>query len=128
MITGSVCSTHKTVCFDRNIASHLTMSTTDLVSDDDEEEDWEADQWSPPPDSSVGRPVRAIYDYVPEEEEEITLKVGDVLRLIEEEDEQGWCKGVTVDGHAGLFPACYVEDISEDEYRAGKDGQKEAPT
>ncbi|EGD82868.1 hypothetical protein PTSG_03499 [Salpingoeca rosetta] len=109
---------------DGSLSNHLTVSTTDLASEDeDDDEEWETDGWSPPPDPSVGRPVRAIYDYVAEDEEEISLRVGDALRLIEEEDEQGWCKGVTLDGSAGLFPACYVEDITEDAFDAIKAGR-----
>eukprot|EP00055_Hartaetosiga_balthica_P002217 m.3133 g.3133 ORF g.3133 m.3133 type:complete len:443 (+) comp2019_c0_seq1:123-1451(+) len=102
-------------------SSHLTMSTTDILQDDDvdSDDDWDDDdEWTAPPDVATGRPVRAIYDYVAEEEEEISLRVGDVVTLIAEEDEQGWCKGVHPDGSAGLFPACYVEDILEEEVQS----------
>jgi len=126
------------IVVDQTITEHLPVGTTDLQAestsddedddnddDDDTEEDeqeWEPREPLPPSNPEVGRPVRAIYDYGAEDDEEITVAAGDGIRLIEEEDEQGWCKGITVDGAVGLFPACYVEDITEEEYRAIKEG------
>lgn len=34
--------------------------------------------------------------------------VGDIFEKLEDEDEQGWCKG-RKDGRVGLYPASYVE-------------------
>lgn len=36
---------------------------------------------------------------------------GDVFEKLEDEDEQGWCKG-RKDGRVGLYPANYVEAIA----------------
>lgn len=38
------------------------------------------------------------------------LLVGDVFEKLEDEDEQGWCKG-RKDGRVGLYPANYVETV-----------------
>ncbi|KJE88573.1 hypothetical protein CAOG_00211 [Capsaspora owczarzaki ATCC 30864] len=59
-------------------------------------------------DSSVK--VRALYDYVASDREEISFSEGDTITQLEGEDDQGWCRG-TVNGRTGLYPASYVQAI-----------------
>lgn len=42
----------------------------------------------------------------------VRLFTGDVFEKLEDEDEQGWCKG-RKDGRVGLYPANYVEVVSQ---------------
>ncbi|KNC77435.1 hypothetical protein SARC_10103, partial [Sphaeroforma arctica JP610] len=51
--------------------------------------------------------VRALYDFEPENSEELRLKAGDVIDLKEELDEN-WMFGATPDGREGIFPSNYV--------------------
>lgn len=40
----------------------------------------------------------------------IFLTTGEIFEKLEDEDEQGWCKG-RLNGRVGLYPANYVEVI-----------------
>jgi len=78
-----------------------------------EEEEW--DECSNSEGALVDRgepgiPVRALYDYDGAEEDELTFRQGDEFEKLEDEDEQGWCKG-RKSGRVGLYPANYVEVV-----------------
>lgn len=92
-------------------APHHPTSMVESTPFDDDHEDWD----DYPKDALVdngepGVPVRALYDYEGAESDELSFKQGDEFEKLEDEDEQGWCKG-RKDGRVGLYPANYVEPI-----------------
>ncbi|SPP88177.1 protein kinase C and casein kinase II substrate protein 3 isoform X1 [Drosophila guanche] len=74
----------------------------------DEEEEWDEADNVLVDNGEPGVPVKALYDYEGAESDELTFKQGDVFEKLEDEDEQGWCKG-RMNGRVGLYPANYVE-------------------
>jgi hypothetical protein len=52
--------------------------------------------------------VRALYEYVAREDDELTIRPGDIIILIKENPD--WWEG-ELNGKVGLFPYNYVEKI-----------------
>ncbi|RXG73600.1 Protein kinase C and casein kinase substrate in neurons protein 1 [Armadillidium vulgare] len=73
------------------------------VSGEDDEWDYSERLVDP---NKPGVPVRALYDYVGVEDDELSFKTGDTFEKLEDQDEQGWCTG-RKDGRIGLYPANY---------------------
>ncbi|KAJ8679077.1 hypothetical protein QAD02_014864 [Eretmocerus hayati] len=53
--------------------------------------------------------VRALYDYTPQDLDELELKEGEIIELLKEH-EGGWWHG-RLKGRTGLFPSNYVEKV-----------------
>lgn len=55
------------------------------------------------------RQCKVLFEYVPQNEDELELKVGDVID-INEEVEEGWWSG-TLNNKSGLFPSNFVKEL-----------------
>lgn len=54
--------------------------------------------------------VRALYDYDPQAEEEISIRENDLIRIYEKVDADWWFG--KHDHDVGLIPATYVQEVS----------------
>ncbi|XP_059212144.1 CD2-associated protein [Centropristis striata] len=55
------------------------------------------------------RQCKALFDYQPQNEDELELKIGDIIDITEEVEE-GWWNG-TFNGKSGLFPSNFVKEV-----------------
>lgn len=58
---------------------------------------------------TVLRLVRASYDSAAQSPDELAFARGEMIEVIAEADEYGWCRG-RIKGKVGIFPANYVEE------------------
>ena len=54
--------------------------------------------------------VKASFDFDPQYPEELQLRKGEIITVLEKKDENWW-RGENAHGQQGLFPATYVSDI-----------------
>ncbi len=52
---------------------------------------------------------RALYDYVGADQHELDFMAGDIINVIEKDNNSGWWTG-ELGGRTGLFPSNYVEE------------------
>ncbi|XP_052129808.1 protein kinase C and casein kinase substrate in neurons protein 1 isoform X2 [Frankliniella occidentalis] len=90
----------------------ITNGTPRAEANPFEEEEWDEEGNEALVDNGEpGVPVKALYDYEGAESDELSFKQGELFEKLEDEDEQGWCKG-RKDGRVGLYPANYVEVVA----------------
>jgi len=62
------------------------------------------------PDRGAVPMAKALYDYDAQQADELTLKVGDEVELMDTSNADWWCGSLR--GSTGMFPAAYVEKIT----------------
>ncbi|XP_026174193.1 CD2-associated protein isoform X2 [Mastacembelus armatus] len=69
--------------------------------------------FQPQPPAAAKKPkkrqCKALFDYQPQNEDELELKVGDIIEVTEEVEE-GWWSG-SLNGKLGLFPSNFVKEL-----------------
>ncbi|XP_063078791.1 CD2-associated protein isoform X2 [Engraulis encrasicolus] len=73
---------------------------------------------------SKKRLCKALFEYVPQNEDELELKMGDVIEITEEVEE-GWWSGV-LHGKFGLFPSNFVKEMEEKDNADGDSNMESA--
>jgi hypothetical protein len=58
--------------------------------------------------------ARVLFEFLPENDDELFLKKGEIFVITGYEDDE-WAEGQTKDGRQGLFPLNYVQEVSEAE-------------
>ncbi|XP_061661573.1 SH3 domain-containing kinase-binding protein 1 isoform X3 [Syngnathoides biaculeatus] len=80
------------------------------------------------------RRCKAAFSYVPQHEDELELKIGDIIEILAEVEE-GWWEGV-LNGKSGMFPSNFTKEIlleadgpsadtpaSQEEHRGGRNSK-----
>lgn len=57
----------------------------------------------------LGRTARVTFSYTAEQEDELSLEVGQIIKNIVDVD-VGWCEG-ELNGKKGMFPNNFVEEV-----------------
>eukprot|EP00094_Tigriopus_californicus_P008881 TCALIF_08562-PA protein Name:"Similar to NOSTRIN Nostrin (Homo sapiens)" AED:0.12 eAED:0.12 QI:0/0.75/0.6/0.8/1/1/5/200/639 len=106
---------------DHTDAPHLSSAHTNSTGNDSEESNYHATPHLVSQEKEIGEiyyqqrqmvsmgQCRAIYDYVANLYDELTIKVGNVIN-VHDKQADGWWLG-ELDGSIGIFPATYVEEI-----------------
>ncbi|CAL8399131.1 unnamed protein product [Arctogadus glacialis] len=55
------------------------------------------------------RRFKAAFSYMPQNEDELELKIGDIIEVLTEVEE-GWCEGL-LNGKTGMFPSNFTKEI-----------------
>ena len=61
--------------------------------------------------SEEGVPMRAMYEFSGEDDDDLSFKEGDIVRIIKQ-CEDGWAQGV-MDGKLGYVPFAYFEELKK---------------
>eukprot|EP00004_Rigifila_ramosa_P014622 TRINITY_DN333_c0_g1_i4.p1 TRINITY_DN333_c0_g1~~TRINITY_DN333_c0_g1_i4.p1 ORF type:complete len:1268 (-),score=394.04 TRINITY_DN333_c0_g1_i4:35-3772(-) len=64
---------------------------------------------APPPTPSRFPQAKVLYDYAPQQPDELALKVGQFVSVLKENDD-GWWEG-ELEGRKGVFPANFVQKV-----------------
>jgi hypothetical protein len=69
---------------------------------------------APPPSTSTtpSADLRSVYDYEAQNSDELSIKEGDILHIVEHDDGTGWIKA-QLGGQVGMVPANYVEYVGD---------------
>ena len=62
--------------------------------------------------ASTVKKAKVAFEYDPEQDDELALQVGEIVEILEDNDE-GWWKG-KLNGKIGVFPSNFVEIIKEE--------------
>jgi hypothetical protein len=55
--------------------------------------------------------MRALYDFIPENHDELSLQVGDCISVTQEDHETSWWQGINMrTNKTGAFPVNYTEE------------------
>nr|XP_019927853.2 SH3 domain-containing kinase-binding protein 1 isoform X8 [Crassostrea gigas] len=75
--------------------------------------------------SEKKKKAKVLFDYEPENEDELKIEVGDTVEIIKQEEE-GWWEGV-LNGKTGVFPSNFVEMIGTEDEEPNNDLSESQP-
>ncbi|XP_019523081.1 PREDICTED: CD2-associated protein [Hipposideros armiger] len=72
------------------------------------------------------RQCKVLFEYVPQNEDELELRIGDIID-ISEEVEEGWWSG-TLNNKSGLFPSNFVKELEVTDDGETREAQEDSET
>ena len=93
-------------CVSNSFGSEGLVPTSYLKIEEHKQQKKQGPKVSPRKNARLVKKMKIIYDYEAQGDDELTVKAGDIVVILNEDDGSGWTEG-EIDGYTGLFPTSY---------------------
>ncbi|GAV28208.1 hypothetical protein PMKS-001678 [Pichia membranifaciens] len=97
-------------CVSNSSGSEGLVPTSYLKIEEHKQQKKQGPKVSPRKNARLVKKMKIIYDYEAQGDDELTVKAGDIVVILNEDDGSGWTEG-EIDGYTGLFPTSYGRTV-----------------